>query len=171
MAYRLFETNVEKACEKHWFANRSECNRFVAAVANELGILIPGSTAQADFMTWLTANFLGSPDNLIVPPGPHAAFQAMRLSNSGGWFVVAGMTRAELDQAHQLDWHPPLQAPQKVKHGHVAIVTRGVGVGGWPRGYWGSHGSVGGRNVSLSISFPHRHPELVHYFAWKIRLK
>lgn len=42
-------------------------------------------------------------------------------------------------------WHPPISL---AAHGPLAFVTPGVGLNGWPSGYWGAHGSGGKRNES-----------------------
>jgi len=165
LEYHLFETSVTKACEGNWKAYKNECNFFVQAVASDLGILIPGGGGSADQMTWWISRWLEfSGQFLTIPPMSNAAYHAALFAREGK-FVLAGMTAAELDRAHDLDWHPPLMIPPRQKHGHVAVVTPGFGENGWPRGYWGSHGSEGKKNASLSRAFPWRHPNLCHYFV------
>jgi hypothetical protein len=157
----LHSASVQAACEKHWGPNRGECNKFVQAVADELLVLIPGATSQADLMVWLMKDWLTLSGSFVIPRGAHAAHEAIQFANSGSkYFVIAGMTSADINLAH--NWHPPLKGEE---HGHVAVVTTGHGTNGWPRGYWGKHGGVGQKDASLSLAFPHRHPELIYYFC------
>jgi hypothetical protein len=76
---------------------------------------------------------------------------------------VAAATMEQIDKAHQ--WRVPVSA---AAHGHVAVVTRGNGSRGWPRGYWGTHGADGGRNESLSVSFVGKHPEQVDFYVYRV---
>jgi hypothetical protein len=165
MTWSLHANSVKAACEKHWFANRSECNQFVSAVAKEMLAIIPGDEREADLMVrtmnepWWTDS---SGVHFLIPRGHHAAAKAIEFANYG-YFVIAGMSAEDINLAHS--WHAPMPLQ---RHGHVAVVTPGVGKNGWPRGYWGQHGGVGRKDESLSETFPHRRPELVYYFCTKV---
>jgi hypothetical protein len=163
MPFHLHETSVAAACEKHWWAHRNECNQFVQAVADDLLTLIPGDSSEADMMVRLMKDWIDTTGiRFLIPRGHHAAHKAIEFASSG-WLVIAGMVAEDINLAHE--WHPPMIWE---RHGHVALVTPGIGTNGWPRGYWGKHGGVGKKNASLSGAFPHTHPELVYYFCTKL---
>lgn len=164
MAYTLLMTS-KQACEKHWDAYKDDCSGFAKAVASELCILLPSLNVfddkqrqNADIITLWIKNWLPDPKSpfLPIPVGESAAITAVYYANRGD-FVLAGATHEEINRYRKPD--------KQTTHGHLAVVTPGVGRNGWPRGYWGSHGSTGRKDESLSVAFNSALKNEIHYFA------
>lgn len=164
MAYSLLMT-PKQACEKHWEAFQDDCSGFAKAAALELCVLLPSvnlfdgqERRNADIITLWIKSWLPSPNSpfLAIPPGEGAAVAAMTYADRGD-FVLAGATHEEINRHRRADRH--------TTHGHLAVVTSGTGQNGWPRGYWGSYGSSGARDQSLSATFNRALKNELHYFA------
>ena len=153
------QTQVVAACEKVWNAYKHDCSGFAKAVARELLVFLPGSSGSADWMTWMISNWLPSTDSKFneIGFGKFATIQAIDEADKGN-LVLGGLTADEINSVRRI--------PEKfTDHGHVVIVTPGVGHHGWPRGYWGTLGGVGHKNTSLSATFRAGLKEKVHYFS------
>jgi hypothetical protein len=138
---------VVEACEKHWPSQRHNCSGFVRAVADELFVLLPGASGQADWMTWFIEQWTAEDDTMsAIRPGPSAPLEAATLA-SKGFLVVAGATSDEINSARQIP--PEIQT----EHGHVVVITPGFSTSGWPMGYWGTLGGTGCKNTSFPSAF------------------
>jgi hypothetical protein len=154
--------SVIEACEKHWPSQRHNCSGFVRAVASELFVLLPGSTGQADWMTWFIKEWTVGDDTMsAIRPGPSAGLEAANLA-SRGFLVVAGATSDEINSARQI---PP---ETRTEHGHVVVIIPGFSASAWPIGYWGTLGSTGHKNASLSKCFRTPLKDKLHYFYVKL---
>jgi hypothetical protein len=130
---------VVEACEKHWENNKRDCNKFLKAVAGELGITDFASLGNADSIV----NYLeGTPSGWTkLKRGEHNTAHSQAVA---GKFVVAGLLSGDVDD----------------DNGHVTVVTCGdkVHSGGdgiaYPRGYWGTLGGVGKQCEGMNYSFP-----------------
>ena len=132
---------VIDACEANWDANKSDCNAFVRAVADAIGITIPAGDADS-IVDWLTNQGWDSPAD-----GPAAAQKAQT-----GQLVIGGLKGAD---------HTPPRA-----HGHVVVVVAGLlAQGKYPTAYWGSLGSVGKKNTTLNFAWVAADRDNVTYFA------
>jgi hypothetical protein len=164
MAYSLL-LSPRAACEKHWDSYKDDCSGFARAVAMELCVLLPtvnlfttDNRQNADIITMWIKNWLPLSESpfLVIPSGESAAITAMNYADKGD-FVIVGATSDEINQ---------YRAPDKqTTHGHLAVVTPGAGKNGFPRGYWGSYGSTGKKDESLSVTFSHSLKNDLHYFA------
>jgi hypothetical protein len=147
---------VAEACESEWDKTPNLCNVYAAAVAAKLYVLLPGGSSEANFVTRLVSDWATFGPMMAIPPGGMAASRAIQFANAGH-FVLAAATSAEINAA-RIDG-------STTSHGHLAIVTPGIGNGGWPRGYWKSMHGTPGRNQSLSRAFRHRLMPKIHYFV------
>jgi hypothetical protein len=155
----MAQSQVVTACEKVWEAYKHDCSGFVNAVARELLVFMPGSTGLADWMTWMISNWLpGSTSKFqSIGSGRLAIVKAVEQADLGH-LIIAGLTHDEINSARRI--------PEKfTEHGHVVVVTPGIGKTGWPRGYWGTLGGLGCKDESLSATFRHGLKEKVHYFS------
>jgi hypothetical protein len=140
---------VVKACEKHWEANKADCNRFLKAVANEIGV--------SDFAT------LGNADSIITyletaPSGwtklDRGEHDTAHSKSVAGSFVVAGLLSTDMSR----------------DNGHVSVITCGdkVRSGGdaidYPRGYWGTLGGEGKQCEGMNYSFPSPERKQLRYY-------
>jgi hypothetical protein len=104
-------------------------------------------------MNWLPS--VESPF-LAIPPGESAAITAMYYADKGD-FVIVGATSDEINKYRSVN--------KKTTHGHLAVVTPGFGENGFPRGYWGSYGSTGDSDESISKTFNKNLKNNLHYFV------
>jgi hypothetical protein len=125
--------HIIDTCEAKWDANKSDCNHFVRAVTDALGVTIfsPGDNANA-IMEKLSA---AADWNLI---GDRATVEA---DAAAGMFIIAGLKSG--------DFTPPRT------NGHVVVVVNGDDPNhpGYPMAYWGMLGGVGQKNSSIRNSF------------------
>lgn len=148
--------NVVEACENNWEQYKSDCSGFVKAVADELLILLPGSTGDADWMTKFISEWAVTDGNMIaIPAGEGADIRAIAAAGEGH-FVIGGLTKDEINTARPPD--------KQTSNGHVVIVVPGISPNGWPMGYWGTLGGVGEKNASLSKAFRSPLKNKIHYF-------
>jgi hypothetical protein len=153
---------VLEACEKHWPSQQRNCSGFVRAVANELFVLLPGSSGQADWMTWFIKEWAAGSNTMSgIRPGPSAGLRAAEFA-ARGFLVVAGATSDEINSVRKI---PP---EARTAHGHVVVVAPGLSDSGWPKGYWGTLGGTGYKNSSLSKCFRAALRDKLHCFYVKL---
>jgi hypothetical protein len=138
--------HIIDVCEANWDANKTDCNHFVKAVADALGITIFGPNDNADAII----NKLSSAAGWSVIPD-RATVESRA---SAGDFIIAGLRSSE--------FHPPRN------NGHVVVVVAGDDSShpGFPMAYWGTLNGVGKKNSSIRNSFiPGADLDSVHYFG------
>lgn len=138
--------HIIDVCEAKWDANKSDCNHFVKAVADALGVTIfsPGDNADAIMDKLSTA----AGWNLI---GDLATVEA---DATAGMFIIAGLKSA--------DFNPPRA------NGHVVVVVEGDDPNhpGFPMAYWGMLGGVGQKDSSIRNAFiPNVDLQNVQYYG------
>lgn len=139
MAANASAKKVVSACEAQWEANKTDCNKFLKAVAAQLGITDFSALTNADSIV----NYLeSSPTGWTrLNRGDHGPAHAQAVA---GAFVVAGLLSTDMNRAH----------------GHLSVVTcgnmehSGSDALDYPRGYWGTLGGVGDQCKGLNYSFP-----------------
>jgi hypothetical protein len=133
------------ACVESYPHNKGDCNHFVKAVEEELGLYDfgPGDNANA----------------IVAKMEASADWQ--RLTNAGDAKAKADAGRLVIAGLRGSDQTPP------VKHGHVAVVVQGPlsKAGNAPTGYWGSLGGKPGAKKSLAWAWTQVDLENVEYFA------
>lgn len=158
MTYRLIDRDVEASCKRVLPTNDNEhnCSGFVRSVADDLLLLVPGASANADgqldFMQLIGSvpgvfSFLGR--------GRLAESRAVTAAQQGA-LVICGMTSAELQRNRK----------EKIRNGHVAIVVNGWSSNGWPLAWWGQKGGTAGRREGLSKCFRAGDRASISYFAY-----
>lgn len=139
------------ACEANWDANKSDCNHFVKAVADALGVTLFDSGDNADAIINKLASASGWN---VIPDRAQVEAQA-----GAGVFIIAGLRSSE--------FHPPRN------NGHVVVVVAGDDTShpGFPMAYWGTLNGVGKKNSSIRNSFiPGPDLDAVHYFGTSLLL-
>lgn len=137
------------ACEKHWDANKADCNKFLKAVAIELEITEFDNSWNADA---IIAYLEGSPSGWTkIDRGENEkSFKAA----VAGKFVVAGLTSKDMER----------------NNGHVSVVVAapmvfsGADQLKYPRGYWGTLGGTGAKCEGLNYSFPSPQRKTIRYY-------
>jgi hypothetical protein len=140
-----------QASEKHFEANKSDCNKFLKAVAKELGIHDFQDGQDADKII----EFLERPPEgwTKLGQGKHAEAHAKAKDGS---FVVAAMKSTDMNKSE----------------GHVAVVTAGDLVHSamdsidYPRGYWGVLNGTGKQCEGMNYSFPPERKTKLRYY-WR----
>lgn len=137
------------ACEKHWDANKADCNKFLKAVANELGINEFKDSWDADA---IIAYLEGSPSGWTkIDRGDN---EKVFNSAVAGRFVVAGLRSKDMER----------------NNGHVSVVVAAAMVFSgadqikYPRGYWGTLGGTGAKCEGLNYSFPSPQRKSIRYY-------
>jgi len=152
------DANAQKiidACENNWDANSGDCNAFVKAVANEVGINTLNGNAD-QILQYVRSNWSQITDiNVTVPPKRKEDLAKEAADN--GKLVICGLTAAELGGGH----------------GHVCVVVSGpmvtAGSGKtYPTGYWGMLDSVGEKNKGINYAFKENVRDHVTYSATSI---
>jgi hypothetical protein len=143
--------HIIDVCEADWDANKTDCNHFVKAVADDLGVTLFDSGDDADAIL----NKLSSATGWSVIPD-RAKVEAQA---GTGQFIIAGLRSSE--------FQPPRA------HGHVVVVVAGDDSShpGFPMAYWGTLGGVGKKNSSIRNAFiPGPDLDAVHYFGTSLGL-
>ena len=136
---------VREACEQHWDANKSDCNKFVKAVASALGVALPGDL-DAD---GIVAHVGASADYTKLEDGADAKSKA-----EAGKLVIAGLKGAD---------HDPPRA-----HGHVVVVVDGEldpTHKKYPHAYWGTLNGVGEKDKTVNFAWRAADRDNVEYHA------
>ena len=128
--------HIIDTCEANWDANKSDCNHFVKAVADALGVTLFSANDDAD----------GILDKLSTTAGWQLIPSTTDLSTvesdaASGQFIIAGLKSGEFT--------PPRT------HGHVVVVVKGDDPvhPGFPMAYWGTLGGVGQKDSSIRNTF------------------
>jgi hypothetical protein len=123
-------------CEGNWDANKSDCNHFVKAVADALGLTLFSAGDNADAIMDKLANAVGW---AVIPSSTDLS--AVENDASAGHFIIAGLKSA--------DFTPPRN------NGHVVVVVKGDDSAhpGFPLAYWGKLGGVGAKDSSIRNTF------------------
>ena len=123
-------------CELNWDANKSDCNHFVKAVADALGLTLLNSNDTSDIILGKLSNASGWS---LIPSTPDLS--TVETDATVGQFIVAGLRSNEFT--------PPR------RHGHVVVVVKGDDSlhPGYPLAYWGTLGGVGQKNSSIRNTF------------------
>ncbi len=138
-------------CEANWDANKDDCNHFVKAVADALGVTLFDPNDNADA---ILNKLAGAPGWSSIPNRAQVEAQA-----DAGQFIIAGL--------RSIEFHPPRN------NGHVVVVVAGDDSShpGFPMAYWGTLGGVGQKNSSIRNTFiPGPDLDAVHYFGASLRL-
>lgn len=154
---RLFERDVEASCKKNIEIHKNNCSGFIRAVVNDLLILVPGISSNADWQVEFM-RIIETPSFRHLGNGQSGEFEAVKQAGLGN-LVLCGMKSEELQEN---------RPKQNVRHGHVAVVVDGWGKTGWPLAYWGSLGSKEGIRASLSKSFRGADRPSISYFVYNI---
>jgi len=133
-------------CEEVWEANRADCNRFVKAVADGVGIQeIPANATADAILTFLNGNAgwvkLAAGDD-----------QNAKAAADEGKFVIGGLSSGELNDSN----------------GHVVVVVSGPfdpAHNRYPSAYWGKLNGVGSRNKTINYAFLPPQRDCVRYFV------
>lgn len=132
-------------CEEVFEANQSDCNKFVKAVAQGLGIQEIPADADADAIL----NFLKDASGWSkLTPGDDGAAKA---AADQGQFVIGGLASGDLRE----------------DHGHVVVVVAGPldpAHHRYPSAYWGKLGGVGARDKTINYAFKAPQRDNVRYF-------
>jgi hypothetical protein len=125
--------HIIDVCEADWDANKSDCNHFVKAVADDLGVTIFSAGDDADTITDKLSNAAGWS---LIPD-----LSTVENDAAAGQFIIAGLKSA--------DFTPPRA------HGHVVVVVKGDDPAhpGYPMAYWGKLGGVGEKDSSIRNAF------------------
>ena len=128
--------HIIDVCEANWDANKDDCNHFVKAVADALGVTLFSAGDNADAIMDKLPNAAGWSAILATPPDP-----AVENAASGGQFIIAGL--------ESRDFTPPRN------NGHVVVVVKGDDSAhpGFPLAYWGKLGGIGARDSSIRNTF------------------
>lgn len=138
-------------CEANWEANKTDCNHFVKAVADALGVTLFGPNDNADA---ILNKLAGAAGWSLIPNRAQVESQA-----SAGQFIIAGLQSTE--------FHPPRN------NGHVVVVVQGDDSShpGFPMAYWGKLGGVGAKDSSIRNAFiPGPDLDAVHYYGTSLSL-
>jgi hypothetical protein len=122
-------------CEANWDANKGDCNHFVKAVADALGVTLfsPGDNAELSYKLGNASGWS------LIPSTPDLS--TVEADASTGQFIIAGLKSS--------DFNPPRN------NGHVVVVVKGDDGAhpGFPLAYWGKLGGVGAKDSSIRNSF------------------
>jgi len=138
--------HIIDVCNANWEANKSDCNHFVKAVADALGVTLfdPGDNADA-----IVDKLSNAPGWNAIPDRATVETQA-----AAGEFTIAGLKSTEFT--------PPRN------NGHVVVVVNGDDQAhpGYPMAYWGTLNGVGQKDSSIRNAFiPGPDLDSVHYFG------
>jgi hypothetical protein len=138
--------HIIDVCDANWEANKSDCNHFVKAVADALGVTLFGIGDNADAIV----------DKLSNAPGWDAVADraSVETQAAAGEFIIAGLKSTEFT--------PPRN------NGHVVVVVNGDDPvhPGYPMAYWGTLNGVGQKDSSIRNTFiPGTDLDNVHYFG------
>ncbi|HLJ29461.1 MAG TPA: hypothetical protein VKY85_22320 [Candidatus Angelobacter sp.] len=137
-------------CEHEYPANKDDCNKFVKAVSQDLGVTLfqPGDDADK-----IVQRLLDAADWVRLQPGDGVGAKAKA---DAGLYVIAELKGA--------DHNPPR------KHGHVAVVVSGpLAKGKYPTAYWGSLDGTPGRRQTLNFAWTANDRDKVEYFAKRLQ--
>lgn len=140
---------VVKSCEGQFDAHKTDCNKFLKAVANELGIHDFKDGDDADAMI----DFLEASPSGWTKLGTGKHSKAHEEADTGA-FVVAGMKSTDM----------------KKVNGHVSVITSGPMVASagdktdYPRGFWGQLGGEGKKCEGMNYSFPAERKTGLRYY-------
>jgi hypothetical protein len=128
--------HIIDVCEANWDANKGDCNHFVKAVADALGVTLFSSGDNADAIMDKLAN---APGWSLIPNTPDLS--TVEADASLGEFIIAGLKSG--------DFNPPRN------NGHVVVVVKGDDSAhpGFPIAYWGKVGGIGAKDSSIRNSF------------------
>jgi hypothetical protein len=128
--------HIIDVCEANWDANKGDCNHFVKAVADALGVTLFGIGDDADAIMDKLSNAAGWS---LIPSAPDLS--AVENDAAAGQFIIAGLRGADF-------------TPSRA-HGHVVVVVNGDDPNhpGYPLAYWGMLGGVGQKDSSIRNSF------------------
>jgi hypothetical protein len=128
--------HIIDVCHTNWDANKDDCNYFVKAVADALGVTLFSSGDNADAIIDKLANASGWS---LIPSTPDLS--TVEADASAGQFIIAGLKSG--------DFNPPRN------NGHVVIVVKGDDSAhpGFPLAYWGKLGGTGAEDSSIRNSF------------------
>jgi hypothetical protein len=128
--------HIIDTCESNWDANKSDCNHFVKAVADSLGVTLFAAGDDADTILNKLSNAAGWPP---IPGTPDLS--TVETDAAAGQFIIAGLRSNEFT--------PPRT------HGHVVVVVKGDDPlhPGYPLAYWGTLGGVGQKDSSIRNTF------------------
>lgn len=135
--------DITTICKQEWTAAKADCNQFVRAVANRVGISLSGNADQ--ILSDITKG-------QWVDHGTDGV--AASVAAQAGHLVIGGLTSTELND----------------EHGHVVVVvqpTGPLGRGKYPYAYWGSLNPAirdnGGKGLTVNYSFIDGVRDKVHY--------
>jgi hypothetical protein len=121
-------TRIIEICEHEWPAAQDDCNKFVKAVADELGITVTGDANS------IVDQIVGAGWTKLAD-GKAAAHEAAL-----GSFVIGGLKGSDQE------------VPSA--HGHVVVVVRGpLDRNKYPTAYWGRLGGGGAKNKTINWSW------------------
>jgi hypothetical protein len=128
--------HIIDVCEANWEANKNDCNHFVEAVADALGVTLFSAGDNADAIMDKLAS---APGWSLIPSTPDLS--TVEADAAVGQFIIAGLKSG--------DFTPPRA------HGHVVVVVKGDDPAhpGYPMAYWGTLGGVGQKDSSIRNSF------------------
>ena len=141
--------HIIDVCEANWDANKSDCNHFVKAVADALGVTLFASGDDADAIMDKLSNTAAW---TLIPSAPDLS--AVENDAAAGQFIIAGLKSG--------DFIPPRA------HGHVVVVVKGDDPNhpGYPLAYWGMLGGKGQKDSSIRNSFtPNTDLPNVNYYG------
>jgi hypothetical protein len=118
-----------------WSANKNDCNHFLKAVSDRLGLGHFEKSWDANRIVDVLMMATSQPTNWKAL----ASADAARADAEAGYFVVAGTRGPDIGEVH----------------GHVAVVVAGPmnPARHVPHGYWGRLGGVGARNCTLNYAW------------------
>jgi hypothetical protein len=144
------DPNAQKVidtCMSDWDANKDDCNKFVKAVAGDLGVSIPADSDADGIVDFLAGS--GDWHELTAGDGPGAKQAA-----DSGAFVIGGLKSDELVPSQD--------------HGHVLVVLSGdldPTHNQYPRASWGRLGGGGQKDSFVNFSFNSTSRDKVRYFT------
>lgn len=128
--------HIIDVCEANWDANKDDCNHFVKAVADALGVTLFSSGDTADAIVDKLGN---APGWSLIPSTTDLS--TVEADAAAGQFIIAGL-RSEA-------FNPPRN------NGHVVVVVKGDDSAhpGFPLAYWGKLGGIGAKDSSIRNTF------------------
>lgn len=136
---------VIAACEATFEANKSDCSRFVKAVARAVGVQLDAGLDADGILAYLAR----TPAWRRLSDGREAATEA-----ETGHLVVGGMTGSDLGD----------------EHGHVVVVVAGpLNRDKYPMAYWGKLHGVGLRAMTMNWAFTADVLDDIEYFSTALR--
>jgi hypothetical protein len=131
---------IIQVCKDQWPAEKSNCSRFVGAVAKQLGVTLSGD-ADEIYTEIQGDGWTPIPDGI-----------AAKAAADSGLFVIAALTGGQEVPAQE--------------HGHVCVVVSGpldTAHEKYPTGYWGRLGGVGAEMETLNYAWNADSRDLVEY--------